>query len=145
MGQRERLYDAEDAIGFEGFYTTVEAAQMVVDKILRTKWWRQRSRVRFVRVVYPAEGMSGAFPEDDTHWKIEFSPARLCEISLMHEMTHVLVGVTKGNSPAHHERDHGPKYAGALLAVWRRFLSARLAKALQDEFDERKVKYAEFQ
>jgi hypothetical protein len=142
-GQRDRLYAAEDrALGYGGFYSTVEAAQMEIDSMLRTKWWKDRCGIKYVRAVYPARGLSGAVKDDETHGHIDFSPARMCESTLYHEMSHFIAGMTKGQTPKDHEKDHGPGFARTLLDVHRRFNSAAMSAKLEWEFEENGVKVA---
>ena len=142
LPQRVKLYSIEDNdLGYGGFYSTVEAAQGVIDRMLATDWYQERSPVRFVRAVYPLYGMSGGRRVDRTHWKIEFYASRMCERSLFHEMVHPLVWCRKGDTPADHEWDHGPEFCGALLLLYRRFQRATEAEVLQRLFDERGVRW----
>src|SRR3990167_1564059 len=103
MGQRARLYSAEDElIGPVDWYASPAGAQFDVNAFLRKDWWRKRTTVRFVTIVYPAK-TTGATKLDETHWDISFRPKSLCDLNLAHELTHVLVGVTGGMTPAHPE------------------------------------------
>jgi hypothetical protein len=144
VGQRARLYAAEDVlIGPVDWYASLEAAQFDIDRFLRTKWWRDRSEVRFVTLRYPAKS-TGATKLDMSHWEISFRPKSLCDLNVAHEMTHILVGVSIGTTPAAHERDHNRVFAGAELEVLKRFVSAEVAEKLRAEFKEAGVKWEGF-
>ena len=141
--QRDRVYESEDAlIGPVSWYASVQGAQFHVDAFLRSKWWRTRSKVTHVEILYPLK-TTGAYRIDDTHWRIEFSPRALCDLNVAHELTHVLMGVTQGQTPDDHDQDHSAHYAGAELEVVKHFLNADIARRLQDSFDENGAKYAE--
>lgn len=139
--QREMLYALEDQIGYGGFFSTVEACQGVIDRMLRSAWYQERSPIRFVRAVYPVYGMSGFAKLDPTHGEIGFYASRLCERSLMHEMAHPLVHCRTGTTLADHEWDHSPEFVGALLLLYRRFNMASTADQLQKLFDSHDVRY----
>lgn len=144
MAQRKKLYASEDElIGPVDWYASPAGAQFDVNAFLRKDWWRKRTSVRFVTITYPAK-TTGATKLDDTHWDISFRPKSLCDLNLAHELTHILVGVTSGDTPAHHERDHNSRFSGAELEVVKRFVSASVAERLRAEFDERGVKVVEF-
>jgi len=145
MAQRKKLYASEDElIGPVDWYASPAGAQFDVNAFLRKEWWRKRTSVRFVTITYPAK-TTGATKLDDGHWDISFRPKSLCDLNLAHELTHVLVGVTSGMTPAHHERDHNARFSGAELEVVKRFVSASVSERLRAEFDERGVKYVTFE
>ncbi len=146
MGQRDRLYASENVlIGPVGFYASVPAAQAHVDHFLRRTWWRKHSPVRFVTLQYPAKGMSGATRVDEKHWQIDFGYTSLNDLSVAHELTHVLVGVTRATTPAAHERDHNARFAGAELAVVKHFIGAWVSERLREQFDANEVKWTPFE
>jgi len=139
--QRHRLYDAEDEIANEtGWYSSLAGAQFEVDRLIRGKWWRDRSPVVRVDLVYP-ERESGAERITDTHWRIDYSPRALCGINVAHELTHVLMGATAGARLDDHDQDHSAHFAGAELEVVKRLIGRDTAQELRRQFDAFDVKY----
>lgn len=143
--QRWLLYEAEDlVIGPVSWYPSVEWAQADIDRLIKSKWWRDRSQVgQVILSETPAKG-SGAIRISDTHWRVEFSPRALNSLALAHELTHALVGGTVGGSAEDHEQDHSAHFAGAELALVKRFISADVSRRLKQEFDSLGVKYVDY-
>ena len=141
MRQRWPLYEAEDElIGPVSWYSSVEGCQFDVDSFIKRKWWRDRSPVRKIDIVYPVRG-TGAVRLSDTHWRIEFSPKAMADVNLAHELAHVLMGVTPGHSADDHEQDHSAHFAGAELAIVGRLISADVGRRLQRAFEDFDVRY----
>jgi len=139
--QRRKLYKSEDK-GSQPWrwFASPEAAQMWLDQRVARKWWRQMSDIRHAVLKYPSPGgMSGAVKEGNV-LTISVRPASLCTSTLIHELAHGLVWVP-GNDP---ERDHGPKYAGALIEAYRHLEGAEVASAVAKAFDESGVRYDPF-
>jgi len=137
--QRFKLYAAEDKAtqADRCWFGGIEAAQMWLDKKVATKWWRKQSPIRHVRLVYPyGGGMSGATLEGNV-LTIAIRPESLNTSTLIHELAHGLAWVPGHDS----ERDHGKKFARALIECYRHFDSAAMAEAVEDEFDEAGVRY----
>lgn len=138
MKQRYRLYDAETtATQPWRWFASPQAAQLWLDKKLRTKFWRTHSKIRHAKLVYPCAGnMSSALLDGDI-LVIEVIPESLAVPTLTHELAHGLVWIP-GKDP---ERDHGKRFAGALIECYRHFDCAATADRLAAEFDERGVKW----
>jgi len=139
--QRYKLYRAEeDATTPCRWFSSVEGAQMWLDKKVRTKWWRKVTDVRHVKLVYPyGGGMCGAAKEGVV-LTVCVIPDSLCVPTLIHELAHGVVWIPGHDS----EKDHGPRYAGALIECYRHFDCAEAAEDLEDAFDEAGVKYEAF-
>jgi hypothetical protein len=141
LRQRYRLYDAEnEACQPARWFGSAEAAQVWLDRQVRRKWWRKHCDIRHTKLVYPSHGvMSGARKEGDL-LIIEVIPESLCVPTLVHELAHGLVWIP-GNDP---EKDHGRRFAGALIEAYRHFDSARTADDLVRAFEKRGVKWEPF-
>jgi hypothetical protein len=135
--QRYKIYKIENA-NFNVNNTTPEGMQAWFDWICRTKWWKDRSKIKHVQVVFPVVGkMSGAVKLGPHLAKVEFGPFSLCQLTGCHELGHVLTW----DAEADDEEDHGPRFVGAYLSLVRRYIDANMANALIEEFDEAGVKY----
>ena len=135
--QRYKIYKIENNL--TACWTTPEAMQAWFDWIVKTKWWKERSKIKHVKVIFPVVGkMSGAFKEAPHLARIEFGVFSLCQQTACHELAHVLAWPGDDTTP---EEDHGPKFVAMYLQVVKRFMSAEEAKLLQREFDDRGVKY----
>ena len=141
MKQRYKLYAAElVATQPWRWFASPQAAQLWLDKKVRTKFWRRHSKIRHVKLVYPFMGaMSGATLDGDI-LVIEVLPESLAVPTLIHELAHGLVWIP-GKDP---ERDHGRRFAGALIEAYRHFDCAATADALIAEFETRGVKWEEY-
>jgi len=140
VAQRHKVYGSEDAVWPEYGSPTPEAAQGFYDWISRTKWWRTHSDVRHMRVRYPVFGSLSGIVMDGDVAVISFGPFSLTKPCMIHELGHVL-DYHPGTSAAAMERDHDPKFAGILLALVRRYMSAGEADRLEKEFTSRSVKW----
>jgi hypothetical protein len=138
LRQRYRLYRAETkATEPCRWFSSAEAAQLWLDKKVRTKWWRGSTDVRHVKLVYPyGGGMSGATKEG-TVLTICVTPDSLSVPTLIHELAHGIVWMPGRDS----EKDHGSRYAGSLIECYRHFDCAETADDLEAAFDEAGVKY----
>lgn len=139
--QRYKLYAAEDRAtkADRCWFGSAEAAQLWLDKAIRRKWWRKRSDIRHVKLVYPyAGGMSGATKEGAV-LTICVRPESLNTSTLVHELAHGLAWNPKANS----EQDHGKAYAGVLIDAYRHLDCAATAEAVAEAFDDAGVKYDE--
>jgi len=139
LRQRYRLYAAEDEAtkADRCWFASAEAAQMWLDRAIRRKWWRKHSDIRHVRLAYPyAGGMSGATKEGPV-LTICVRPESLNTATLVHELTHGLVWLPGNDS----ERDHGKRFAGALIALYRLLEGVAIGHAVEDAFDEAGVQY----
>jgi hypothetical protein len=136
-GNRDRLYTAENIlIGPVRWYLSLDGAQAHVNAFLKRKWWRDHSPVRFVTVVYPMKGMSGAVQVDEKNWEIHFSYTAVCDLNIAHELAHILMGVVPGTTPEDHEKDHDAYFAGAELEMVKRFCGLWVAERLREQFAE---------
>lgn len=135
--QRYKIYAAEDIM--EDVYTTPEGMQTWFDWIVKTKWWRDRSKVKHIKVVFPVTGaMSGAVKNAPHLATISFGVFSLSHMTACHELAHILAWPGDDTTS---EEDHSPHYAGTYLSVVQRYVSAKAAKKLRAEFDKRGVKY----
>jgi len=132
--QRYRIYSFEDEQADD--YTTPDGMQAWFDWVVRTKFWRDRSKVKHVAVGFPVTGgMSGAKKLAPHLARIDFGVFSLCRRTACHELAHILTW----DADADAEEDHGPRFAGAYIAVVRRFISAQEAARMEKEFDERGI------
>jgi len=134
--QRYKIYKIEE--DYNPPSTTPEAMQMWFDWVVKTKFWRDRSKVKHVKVVFPVVGkMSGATKDGPHLAKIDFGVFSLNQLSACHELAHILTW----DAEADDEGDHGPRFVGMYLETVKRFYGAEQAKLLQKDFDEKGVKY----
>lgn len=139
LKQMQKIYDLEDSYSSDN--TTPEAMQAWIDWILRTKWWRDRSKIRHVRVVFPVVGKkSGAFREEATWARIEFGVFSLCRQTACHELAHILTWNEDGDD----EEDHDDIFAGMYLSLCRRFISAKWGEKMEKDFDEEDIKHKHY-
>lgn len=140
--QRYKIYDVENAAFGSQLYTTADGMQAWLDWICRTKWWKERSKIKHVQVVFPVVGkMSGATKEGPHLARIEFGPFSLCQLTACHELGHVLTW----DEAASDEEDHGPKFVGTYLRVVKRYMTAEAARKLASDFDEVGIKYTSWE
>jgi hypothetical protein len=143
-GNRWAIYDAENDVWPEYGSPTPEAAQGWYDWIARTSWWRDHSDVRHMRVKYPVFGTLSGIVMDGEVAVVSFGPFSLTKPCLTHELGHV-IDYHPGTSAAAMERDHDPKFAGILLALVRRYLSACEADRLAERFKARGVRWLPYE
>lgn len=136
--QRYKLYAAEEAATHPWrWFASPEGAQMWLDKKIKTKWWRKVSDVRHVKLVYPyGGGMCGATKEGKV-LTVCIIPDGLNVPTLIHELAHGIVWIPGNDS----EKDHGKRFAGALIDCYKHFDCADTAENLEDAFDEAGVQY----
>jgi hypothetical protein len=144
LKQRHKLYDSENDVWPEYGTPTPDAAQGWYDWITRTKWWRDRSTVKHIRLKYPIFGKLSGIVLEDNVAVVEFSPFSLTKECLLHELGHVL-DYHPGTSEAAMERDHNPTFAGILLALVGRYMSADEAKKLAAAYEARGVKWTPYE
>lgn len=140
--QRYKLYAAEDEAtkADRCWFGGIEAASMWLDRAIRKSWWRKHSQIRHVKLLYPyAGGMSGATLEGNV-LTICIRPESLNTSTLIHELAHGLAWVAGHDS----EKDHGPKFAGALIEAYRHLDCAASAEAVAEAFDEAGIRVQEF-
>ena len=141
-GNRYRIYEAEADIG--ELWTTPEGMQVWMDWVCRTKWWRDNSSVRHIKVKYPTVGqMSGAHKftgEGERRIaEISFGAFSLCLMTACHEITHLTKNLYREEST--HEWDHGRAFASMELRVVKRYIDAKTAKGLEASFLDHGVDY----
>lgn len=121
--QRSRVYKAEDAcVDGQNFYTLF-GMQTYVDRITKTRWWRNRAKLRYWTVY--VEMYSPVRREDRRTLfvdrrrrairiaqKPDLNPIEVSEGDLIHDLAHFLSN-----------DNHGPKFVRALLDLTRRFHS----------------------
>lgn len=137
--QRYKIYDAERELPGV-YFSSFEAAQGWLDWVCRTKWWKEHSTIRHIKLIYPTYFMSGATKLDDKNAEISVYAYSLDAITMCHELSHLVYWVP-GNDQ---EKDHNPKFAGVYLAVVKRFMSKRWMERLQKEFEDYGVKWEEY-
>lgn len=136
--QRWRLYDAErEVFGNGAYFSNKEACQGYLDRMVKTKWWVDRSPIEYVRAEYPVYSWSGAHKLDEKNARIDYYCTSLNVHTSCHEMGHIFHWIPGKND----ERDHNAAFAGGYLAIVRRFMSAKHADELQLAFDKYGVKY----
>ena len=138
--QRYKIYKVEDKIASDS--TTSEGMQMWLDWVVRTKWWKERSKIKHVRVVFPTVGkMSGAEKEGPHLACIKFGAFSLDQLTACHELGHILAW----DADANDEEDHGPRFVATYLSIVKRFISAEFARDLANDFDEAGVRYSSWE
>jgi len=143
--QRRRLYTAEDeATRPWRWFASPQAAEFWLDAAIKRKWYRKHSPIRHVKLCYPCKGNMASGVIEGNVLTINVPAPALHMALLIHELTHPIVGVTKGDKPEDHERDHGKRFAGALIEAYRHLDCAATADDLTAEFDERGVQWEEF-
>lgn len=135
--QRYKIYGVENE--YNPNNTTPDGMQAWYDWICRTKWWKDRSKIKHVQVVFPVVGkMSGAVKLGPHLAKVEFGPFSLCQLTGCHELGHILTW----DANADQEEDHGPRFVSAYLSVVKRYIGVETANALAEDFDEKGVIYS---
>jgi putative metallohydrolase (TIGR04338 family) len=154
--QRQRLYDAEDAIrdlrvsrtatkhlvdtqhvagwgviedgkSVQMKCPTVAATQAYVDAVTSAAWFQSRWGRRKITVV-AGRGSHGAYGE------ITVSQVhRRSEVVILHEIAHCLTG--------YHHAHHGPEFAGVLLTLVRYQMGKTHADTLRASFKAKRVRY----
>lgn len=147
-GNRWAIYAAEDEIlDGGGTYASVEAMQLEVDTVMRSRWWAQlcvEYPVRHCRVVYPVAGRwSGAWLVDDNVGELRIRPRSACGMTICHELTHFTnwkwrrIKGTRAD-----EKDHDPVFASNYLAVVLGLLGASYRDQLLAAYEKHEVKRA---
>lgn len=131
--QRKRLYDAEFAVRSFGTgagrrLETVPEVQAYVNAILGSRWFKARWGVRSIPVL-DGRGRRSACAEGS---RIKMPLWARNEMVTLHEVAHVL---TPGKYA-----DHGPEFAGVLLALIRQFMGPEAAASLRESFRGHRVK-----
>jgi len=138
LKQRYKLYEAEDtATQPWRWFASVQGAQMWVEQRIRRKWWRSVSDIRHVILEYPHPGKMSETTKEGNVLRLQMIPDGLNSYSLIHEMAHGLVWIYGNDS----EKDHGRRFAGALIECYRHLFAAEIANDLIREFDARGVKW----
>ena len=143
-GNRFRIYDAEADSDITDLWTTPEGMQEWMDWVTRTKFWRENSSVRHIKVQFPVVGaMSGAYKFTDEGERrvaeISFGPFSLCLLTAVHELTHLTKNLYREG--VSNEQDHGPAFATMELRVVKRYISAKEARLLEMSFVKHGVKF----
>lgn len=138
--QRSKVYDAERVLqqGDQGW--TFRETQEYVNRITRTRWWKNRGGPPFV-LVKDGRGTTWAKAWDPyTTAKGEDRPATINlprwardPIVVLHELAHLLTLAT--------EAAHGPTYCTNYLALTKRFLGEETHRILRDSFKNHNVKW----
>jgi hypothetical protein len=140
---RWKIYDAERDAGLNGGPGgTLEGVQAWYDWAIKTKWWREHSVVRHVRVIYPSVGkMSGVikfFGEGERRVaEVHYGVWSMSEGGTMHEATHMMKGLLI--SGADDDRDHLQAFATMYLRVVKRYMGKWSADKLAEQFLIHKV------
>lgn len=134
--QRLRLYEAEDLMisthyGRAILLERIEDVQEVVDGILRSEWWQERSMYTGIRVIDGPE-YAGAEARLATK-KLVMPPVFRTPLLIIHEMAHFLTDV---NCDA-----HGPEFAYNYTSMVIQFLGVEAANSLMNWFSVMDVKY----
>jgi len=141
LRQRKLLYDTEDELMKPWrYFSSVEGAQMWVDKRLRKKWWRKHSDVRHIKIVYPFGGVMSEAHLDGIIGTLKIIPEGLYLEAMVHELAHFLTWIPGKND----ERDHGKRFAGALIECYRHLDIASNGEELQKAFDKAGVQWEEY-
>ena len=144
--QRYRLYRAEGAAAKHyRWFASVEAARFWLKRTIARTWYRKNSPIRHVELEYPTFGTMAGGVTDGDKLTIYVPADGLYVQLLLHELAHPIAGFSPGNSPDDHEKDHGPRFAGVLIEVYRRLFSADAAKDLIRAFEEYGVRWKPFE
>lgn len=143
-GNRYRIYEAETGIG--ELWTTPEGMQAWMDWVVNTKFWKDNSTVRHIKVKYPVVGpMSGAYKFSGEGERrvaeISFGAFSLCLMTACHEITHLTKNLYREEST--NEQDHGRAFATMELRVVKRYIDVRTAQELAAAFKDHGVDFDE--
>ncbi len=133
--QKSRLYNAEDSLidfvaGCEAKrLPSLRDCQKLVDRIVKSKWWQKRSRIKVIRVTNGRTMALAKLLRLEIAMPVELRNDQY----VIHEMAHML---TDDNAES-----HGPEFASNYLALLRRFKGVRAANELKAIFDNSDVKY----
>ena len=139
-GNRYRIYKAEQALD-KLYFSSPDAAQGWLDWVGRTKWWKQHSTIRHIRLNYPTYHMSGAIKLDEKNGRLDIYATSLEAATLCHESSHLIVWYP-GNNP---EKDHNAVFAGVYLAVVKRYMGVVCMAKLLEAFEEEGVKWEPYE
>lgn len=141
--QRENVYRAGDQLGLANNPAmSIEDCQAYVDKILKSRWWRNRSSITTIPVQNSPEPRTG---EAKCHFNVQTLEIRDCVILvpalchtkrlILHEMAHFLNFGVSGLS------SHGPEFCAHYLDLSRHWLGRIEATKLRNHFKTNGVDY----
>ena len=133
--QRQRLYNAEQAMGFLGDgpgkrMETVAEMQSFVDALLRSRWFKARWGVWGRIEVRDGRGRSSAAAFGQH--QIRVPRWARSELVVLHEVAHCLT--PRGYA------SHGPEFAGVFVALVRQVMGPAAAASLRDSFRSYRVR-----
>ena len=139
-GNRYRIYKAERCLD-KLYFSSADAAQGYLDWVCRTKWWREHTTIRHIRLIYPTYHMSGAIKLDDKNAELSIYATSLDAATLCHEMSHLIAWYPGTNA----ERDHNATFAGVYLEVVKRYMGVVCKEELIESFEEQGVKWTPYE
>jgi len=137
--QRSRVYRAERTVPPDKFFNDIEEVREYVDKIVSSRWWKNRYPwVKKVFVEHRTRGCNA----------LGYAPSLFCtagrislprwawnNITVLHELAHTVV------IPRPTIASHGPEYCKTLLALVDRWGPSEGGKQLRAAFKQHRVKY----
>lgn len=130
--QQFALYDAEHALAEHRdivHYRDRHATRAFIDRVLASPEWRALGGPSDVQVVWTKHdsGVATCMP---LHRQINLPGWAFNQRTVLHEMAHLLA------------RDaHGPSFAGMALLLYRKFITARFADAMEDSYRKHSVAF----
>lgn len=157
--QKGRLYSAERGafIGFHrSVYSSDEAIQKYVDKIVNSSWWKKHTNISHVIVdsgkkragadawreyrIFPVKGKTTGVRNEIRLriGRIRFAPGLRNHFVALHELSHIVIyDIQRENKWT----DHGPEFAKVYLALVHKFLGKHYEDNLKESFKRHKVSY----
>lgn len=140
--QRQKVYDAEDAIHGKDL-PTVPEMQEYIDAILRKRWFKNRyPNIKQVKV---QDGRGRRRAVGIYRWTysiIKMPRWARCEMVLLHELAHVVTDGRKGvfGASKHAVASHGPEFARNFLDLVYWKMGREAGDTLRASFKEKRVK-----
>lgn len=131
--QRSKLFQAENCLPLVNHLPTVPAIQSYVNKILHSRWWKNRFTVTTIKVE------DGRGRRTAAAWHTHFAGIIAMprwsryELVILHELAHI---ATPENCAS-----HGREFARNFVDLVTRRMGNDTAKALKASFDKGKVKW----
>lgn len=133
--QRSRMFEAENSAGLESArLETVAEMQIFVDRITESRWWKTRTRKKFIKVM-PGRGCRNALATY-SRWGlpiIKMPKWSRSEYVILHELAHHL-------TPSEYAA-HGKEFCKNHLAMIKRWLGHEQWKRLHNAFHNFNVKH----
>jgi len=139
--QAKKVFVAEDNFGRGKEFDSLAEIQVWVDKIVASRWWKNRSPFKYVRIMSGQVNALAAWSRP--RGKRLYVPTLKLpkwarrELVILHELCHHMT-----DPSPHHRRyaDHGPEFCKNLLALVKRWMGQDAATDLRASFKTSGVK-----